>query len=332
MMFSLVLAALVGAAFGGSTAGDGTTSDGGCNTGENSFDLPDIITCVDRHNSYRGNEEADNMNKIVWDEHLAKLAQGWANQCKWKHGDTNCDGTPIGQNMFFVAGGKSHIPTVNISTAMRLWYEEKPNYHFENRTCDDGKMCGHYTQVVWAKTRKMGCAIAYCPILDYDDKADDQDPRNASLFVCDYTPAGNYRGQDAYVKGNGGPCSQCDTEGRSGWACENDLCARCTKKGGDNPRADCNCTVLTCKNGGTYNNDTCTCDCPTIPNTNQQLFYGAYCENSCSCVDKQASCEDWARRGYCTGSYASYMEANCKESCGLCGSFVQDNECTRAST
>ena len=48
-------------------------------------------------------------------------------------------------------------------------------------------MCGHYTQVVWRNTTKIGCAIYTCPGFQY-----------GSTVVCDYGPGGNIGGQSPY--------------------------------------------------------------------------------------------------------------------------------------
>ena len=45
----------------------------------------------------------------------------------------------------------------------------------------------HYTQMVWAKTTEVGCAIATCPTLTFQ-----------SAIVCDYGPGGNTRGERPY--------------------------------------------------------------------------------------------------------------------------------------
>ena len=37
-----------------------------------------------------------------------------------------------------------------------------------------------------------------------------------------------------------------------------------------------------------------------------------------SCKDKNSSCGKWAKRGFCTGTYETYMNANCKKSCNVC--------------
>jgi pathogenesis-related protein 1 len=62
------------------------------------------------------------------------------------------------------------------------WGSEKKDYNRASNTCARGKMCGHYTQVVWRTTTDIGCARAVCS---------DQ----SQVWVCNYAPPGNWRGQ-----------------------------------------------------------------------------------------------------------------------------------------
>ena len=45
-------------------------------------------------------------------------------------------------------------------------------------------MCGHYTQIVWETTQKVGCAKIQCDGFD--------------LWVCNYDPPGNWVGEKPY--------------------------------------------------------------------------------------------------------------------------------------
>jgi len=52
------------------------------------------------------------------------------------------EGSPynrVGQNLYI--GGN------NVEGAIQAWFNEKPDYDFETRTCEPNRMCGHYTQV-----------------------------------------------------------------------------------------------------------------------------------------------------------------------------------------
>ncbi len=57
-----------------------------------------------------------------------------------------------------------------------------------------GGMCGHYTQIVWRSTQKLGCGIKVCT---------KNSPFGASFptwtyVVCNYQPPGNIIGQKPY--------------------------------------------------------------------------------------------------------------------------------------
>jgi len=57
-------------------------------------------------------------------------------------------------------------------------------YDYASNTCAQGHICGHYTQVVWGATQKLGCARYACNGLTYP-----------STIVCDYGPGGNDGGR-----------------------------------------------------------------------------------------------------------------------------------------
>lgn len=65
-------------------------------------------------------------------------------------------------------------------------------YDYASNSCNApaGKSCGHYTQVVWAKSTEVGCGVAIC-----DGKG--------QIWVCNYKPAGNFSGQKPYVASTG---------------------------------------------------------------------------------------------------------------------------------
>ena len=66
---------------------------------------------------------------------------------------------------------------------------------------------GHYTQVVWADTFKVGCGFtAYRAPNGWHNK----------YYVCNYGPAGNIIGGSMYQEGSA--CSKCPR------ACDNGLC------------------------------------------------------------------------------------------------------------
>uniref|UniRef100_A0A8C2N8N4 GLIPR1 like 1 n=2 Tax=Capra hircus TaxID=9925 RepID=A0A8C2N8N4_CAPHI len=169
-----------------------------------------IEECLRFHNEARSNVSppAADMKYMSWDEALAKTAEAWAKKCKFSHNSCSsklyeCHPT------FQYAGENLWLGPLTISAAkfaIDMWYDERKFYDFNTKSCS--KICGHYTQVVWADSYKVGCAVAICPNFGSPDSA---------LFVCNYAPAGNYPNMSPYRTGT--PCSMCE-----GDTCENKLC------------------------------------------------------------------------------------------------------------
>ncbi|MEM6522020.1 MAG: CAP domain-containing protein, partial [Cyanobacteria bacterium P01_C01_bin.70] len=40
------------------------------------------------------------------------------------------------------------------------WVAEKADYDYASNSCASGKVCGHYTQIVWRETTAVGCGVA----------------------------------------------------------------------------------------------------------------------------------------------------------------------------
>ncbi|KAF6365065.1 peptidase inhibitor 16 [Rhinolophus ferrumequinum] len=161
---------------------------------------------VELHNLYRAHVSppATSMLQMRWDEELAAFAKAYAQQCVWGH---NKERGRRGENLFAITDEGVDVPL-----AVEEWHHEREHYNFSTSTCDAGQMCGHYTQVVWAKTERIGCGSHFC------EKLQGVEETNIHLLVCNYEPPGNVKGQRPYQEGT--PCSQCP----SGYHCENSLC------------------------------------------------------------------------------------------------------------
>jgi pathogenesis-related protein 1 len=130
---------------------------------------------VDLHNRAR---TTVGVGPVVWDSTVAKYARDYAakrsGDCLLKHSD----GGPYGENLFWGSG-----TSWTAAHAVKGWVDEKQNYHRSTNTCDSGKVCGHYTQVVWRKSTRIGCARVICAA-------------NRGVFIiCSYSPPGNIRGE-----------------------------------------------------------------------------------------------------------------------------------------
>ncbi|KAI3807847.1 hypothetical protein L1987_23783 [Smallanthus sonchifolius] len=107
---------------------------------------------LNAHNAARAQVGVGNM---VWNPTLAAYAQNYANQ---RIGDCNLihSGGPYGENLAKGSGQFTGTSAVN------LWVNEKAFYDHRTNTCASGRVCGHYTQVVWRNSVQLGCARAQC--------------------------------------------------------------------------------------------------------------------------------------------------------------------------
>ncbi|XP_061495696.1 glioma pathogenesis-related protein 1 [Rhineura floridana] len=173
--------------------------------------LPDIGNahfieeCVRMHNNFRSsvNPSASNMKRMSWDHELAKTANSWAKMCQFQHnadlkvpGKAHPNFTAVGENIWT---GSLHL--FNVTVALTDWYNEVQYYNYATQNCN--YVCGHYTQMVWATSYKVGCAVHFCP------KVKGFNIPNAALFICNYGPGGNY---PARPYKTGAACSDCHEE------------------------------------------------------------------------------------------------------------------------
>ncbi|WP_233101987.1 CAP domain-containing protein [Variovorax sp. IB41] len=138
---------------------------------------------LDAHNKARA-EEGKGLSSLKWSAHLQADAQAWGDQCTFSH--TVPPGE--GQNLFATS-----MPTASASEAVHDWMAEKANYTYgaAGGTCVPGKMCGHYTQVIWQDTTEVGCAVKTCETMKRGISP-------GTILVCNYSPAGNFIGRPPY--------------------------------------------------------------------------------------------------------------------------------------
>ncbi|CDS39322.2 GLI patholocus tagsis 1 glioma [Echinococcus multilocularis] len=155
---------------------------------------------IDFHNIKRGSVKpsATNMLEMVYSKELENLAVDWVARCKFEHPNwkehPKYSGT--GQNLA-LSGGSSR----NLVAQATGWWNEVAYYTYANNTCASGKVCGHYTQVVWASSGELGCAVQRCDNIKPDW------PKPIFLMACQYKPPGNFAGTKPYTSGD--TCSQC---------------------------------------------------------------------------------------------------------------------------
>ena len=128
---------------------------------------------LERHNYYR---QQVGVSPLEWSDTLAEVAQNWANKIA-KRDELIHSNYKYGENIYVMRGGYA-----NASKAVNTWANEKKFYHNEVITNEDYHLFGHYTQIIWAKTTKVGCAEAVSK-------------RGNHYWVCEYSPAGNIVGE-----------------------------------------------------------------------------------------------------------------------------------------
>lgn len=118
---------------------------------------------------------------LVWSASVAATAQAWADGCDFKH-----SGGKFGENIYATAG-KDATPQEVINS----WAGEAKDYDYAANTCKS--TCGHYTQVVWRKSARLGCGVTKC-------SKNSPFPGFAEwqFWVCNYDPPGNFNNEKPY--------------------------------------------------------------------------------------------------------------------------------------
>lgn len=145
----------------------GSSSAAGSGSGGSSSQVPGLSSELqagfDATNSYRRQHAAPD---LVWDAAIAAQAASYVAGCPNGH-----SGQPgFGENL---AWGYD-----SMSAAVRAWYDEVSAYDFN--TGGFSGATGHFTQLVWRDSSKVGCAV---------NKA-----CSMPTYICQYSPAGTRGG------------------------------------------------------------------------------------------------------------------------------------------
>ncbi|XP_078543256.1 cysteine-rich secretory protein LCCL domain-containing 1 [Lissotriton helveticus] len=188
--------------------------------GKRAITESDMQIILDLHNKLRGEvyPQASNMEYMTWDTELERSAEAWAETCLWEHGPASLLPS-IGQNLG-AHWGRFRPPTYHV----QAWYDEVRDYTYPySQECNpycpfrcSGPVCTHYTQVVWATSNRIGCAINLC----HNMNVWGQIWPKAIYLVCNYSPKGNWWGHAPYKHGR--PCSACPPS--FGGGCRDNLC------------------------------------------------------------------------------------------------------------
>lgn len=125
------------------------------------------------------------LGPLAWSDRLALYAHEWADHLastsrrmehrprsgRWKQ--------EYGENLFMGTAGY-----YGVDDAVAMWEREKSAYDGGTINEFNVHACGHYTQLVWRTTKRIGCAKVECA--------------GNVIVVCNYDPPGNVLGQAPY--------------------------------------------------------------------------------------------------------------------------------------
>ncbi|XP_056091945.1 glioma pathogenesis-related protein 1b isoform X1 [Rhinichthys klamathensis goyatoka] len=180
-----------------------------------------IRRCVQAHNTQRSRVtppavSARSMVRQVfrvqsWDNELAKGARDRARHCKASHHPgLGYFGHPpfgwMGENIWLGAP----FAAFSVENAIHRWNKEGV-YSLKNNNCS--RLCGHYTQLMWSTSFKLGCAVNVCSkgIENFSTHPE------STIFVCNYGDTGQVHGVTPNIAGVG--CSGCGSE-----ICRDNVC------------------------------------------------------------------------------------------------------------
>ncbi|NDY91258.1 CAP domain-containing protein [Ideonella livida] len=127
---------------------------------------------------------------LRWSETLAASAQRWATRLATQGCQLQHSHGAEGENIYWGgpltwSDGRVELQPVTGAAVASAWGGESADYRPATNDCAPGRVCGHYTQMVWADSQELGCGRQVCA---------DQ----AQIWVCQYLPAGNIVGRRPY--------------------------------------------------------------------------------------------------------------------------------------
>ncbi len=133
---------------------------------------------------------------LRWDPIAAQVALTYATMCNYQHNaNAGAEYVALGGTGGLGENIAAGAPTQTVASAVSSWLSEESNYDHATNTCAAGKVCGHYTQIVWSTTTAVGCAHVSCtsnsPFGTFQNGMWD-------FEVCDFSPPGNFLGKAPY--------------------------------------------------------------------------------------------------------------------------------------
>ncbi|GAA5890737.1 hypothetical protein JCM6882_000639 [Rhodosporidiobolus microsporus] len=144
-----------------------TTSSAAGASSSNSGTFADAVLAA--HNEWRAQYGSP---AVAWDAEMAANAATYIDACNFQHSSSG-----YAENLAF-----SWQETTMAQDGVDMWMEEAANYDYSDPTSTAKGETGHFMNVVWASTTRIGCAEKYCSSLTgvpYDNAS-------GTIFICDY--------------------------------------------------------------------------------------------------------------------------------------------------
>lgn len=181
---------------GGGLAGSSSGGPRGGSDGESGL----FVGMTAAHNATRADlAPGVSLPDLSWSQELADFAQEWSDALASRCGVIEHRvQRSYGENIA-LRGSTRMLEPFSAEEAVAGWAAEEACWDFGtirgseqcDATCTDAinsNGCGHYTQLVWRDTERVGCGYSTC----------DADRLTFEIWVCNYDPPGNFVGQAPY--------------------------------------------------------------------------------------------------------------------------------------
>ena len=200
------------------------------------------------------------LTPLTYDQSIEIVASNYVDGCVYQHST----GSGYGENLYATTVDYGTDISGLVQAASVAWEAEEADYTLTSQSdsCATNKVCGHYTQMVWADTTLIGCGIKRCS----ENSPFGVSFPDWSYVVCNYDAPGNVDGELPYVASDG-----CDVPTE---------CANAQYECGD---------ASIC--GGTFNCGTCSTGYECNSNV-CELIVGpcATCGPNTQCISDQCVC------------------------------------------
>ncbi len=112
---------------------------------------------------------------LAWSDGMAEYAQRWADKLASEDRFDHRQNSPYGENLAIARTARD---------AAGMWYGEKNRYNGQTMDGRNFMTFGHYTQMVWRNSTRIGCGKATV--------------NGRTIWVCNYDPPGNMIGSKPY--------------------------------------------------------------------------------------------------------------------------------------